>query len=352
MKQLLQIDKMSREEWTQGCASFACDNIYQAWDYGEAHNVGSCREVSRAALIYNGKPVVMAQFQIKRLPVAGIGVAEAHWGPLWHFEAGSTGESHLIEFVGGIREEFSVHRGLNLRFEVRGVANKEQNDRMASILTDQGFRLKSDMRAYRTVILDLTQSLDQLRSSLNGKWRNALNKAEKAGLEAECGSTAQHFERFLKIYEEMWAQKRFPTGINMEAIRTFHLNADESSKLLIWNIRDGGCDVASGVFSAMGDTMLYFLGATSPHMRKDSNPGYLIQWLNLRRAIEIGLHYYDVGGLTDLPDSGVDQFKIRMGGSRVVFPGWFEAATTSWSHRAYFLFENGFRTARSLISRE
>ena len=257
----------------------------------------------------------------------------------------------MIEFFEGIQEEYSVKSGLNLRLEIRGVANKEQNDRIASILTSHGFRLKSGLRPYRTIILDLTQSLDQLRSNLNGKWRNALNKAERTGLEAECGSTAQHFERFLKIYEEMWAQKRFPTGVNMKAIHAFHLNAIESNKLLIWIIRDGEQDVAAGVFSAMGDTMLYFLGATSPHMRKDSNSGYLIQWLNLRKAIELGLHYYDLGGLTDLPDSGVDQFKIRMGGSRVVFPGWFEAPTTSWFHKAFPIFESGFRKARSLMTR-
>jgi lipid II:glycine glycyltransferase (peptidoglycan interpeptide bridge formation enzyme) len=135
----------------------------------------------------------------------------------------------------------------------------------------------------------------------------------------------------------------------MEAVRAFHLNAIESNKFFIWIISDGGHDVAAGVFSAMGDTMLYFLGATSPHMRKDSNPGYLIQWLNLRKAIELGLHYYDLGGLTDLPDSGVDQFKNRMGGSRVVFPGWFEAPITLWSHRAFPLFEKGFHAARSLM---
>jgi hypothetical protein len=351
MKHLLQIDGMSREEWTQGCASFACNNLYQTWDYGEAHSVGRFREVSRAALTINGKPVVMTQVQIKRLPVAGIGVAEAYWGPLWHSEVGIAGESYLIEFFEGIQEEYSVKSGLNLRLEIRGVANKEQNDRIASILTSHGFRLKSGLRPYRTIILDLTQSLDQLRSNLNGKWRNALNKAERTGLEAECGSTAQHFERFLKIYEEMWAQKRFPTGVNMKAIHAFHLNAIESNKLLIWIIRDGEQDVAAGVFSAMGDTMLYFLGATSPHMRKDSNSGYLIQWLNLRKAIELGLHYYDLGGLTDLPDSGVDQFKIRMGGSRGVFPGWFEAPTTSWFHKAFPIFESGFRKARSLMTR-
>lgn len=352
MKYLIQIDEMNREEWTQGCASFNCNNLYQSWDYGETHSVGRFRKVSRAALLSNGVPVVMAQFQLKRLLIAGIGVAETHWGPLWHSDMGKAGESFLIDFIEGIQKEYSIKRGLNLRLEIRGMPNEEQNHRIASILRDHGYRLNTGMRPYRTIILDLTQSLDQLRASLNGKWRNALNKAEKAGLDAQCGSTAQHFERFLKIYEEMWTQKRFPTGICMEAIRAFHQNTIESNKFFIWNISDGSRDVAAGVFSALGDTMLYFLGATSPHMRKDSNPGYLIQWLNLRKAIEMGLHYYDLGGLTDLPDSGVDQFKIKMGGSRIVFPGWFEAPIMSWSHKAFPFFENGFHKARSLITRK
>lgn len=349
MEPLLKIDSIDREEWTDGCALFASNNLYQAWDYGEAHALGRFRGISRAALIKNGKPVVMAQFRLKRLPFPGIGVAHAQWGPLWHSEIGTAGESHLIEFLQGIQEEYSLKRGLNLRLEVRGLTGREQNERIGNILTGGGFTLKRDLRPYRTIVLDLTQTLDQLRASLHGKWRNALNKAERAGLEAECGSTERHLDRFFQIYEEMWAQKRFPTGVRMDAVRRFHLNAADSGKFLIWIIRDGGQDVAAGVFSALGDTMLYFLGATSPNMRKDSNPGYLIQWLNIQRAIELDLRYYDLGGLTDLPDSGVDLFKIRMGGTRVVFPGWFDAPITSWSHKAFPFFESTFQKARGLV---
>jgi lipid II:glycine glycyltransferase (peptidoglycan interpeptide bridge formation enzyme) len=350
MSNKLLVDGMGREEWTRGCAAFVANNIYQAWDYGESHNEGKLREVSRAALMRDGNPVVMAQFQIKRLPIGGIGIADTNWGPLWHFESGAEGEACLTEFLEGIQEFYCVQKGLQLRFEIHGVADKDQNDRIVDILTKRGFIFKEDMRAYRTILLDLTPGLDRLRASFHGKWRNALNKAERAGLEAECGSTAQHFERFLQLYTEMWAQKRFPTGVHMDAVQAFHMNAAESDKLLIWIIRDQGVDVAAGVFSALGNTMLYFLGATSPRMRRDSNPGYLIQWLNLQKAIELGLRYYDLGGLTDLPDSGVDQFKIRMGGVRVMFPGWFEAPTANWSYKALSKFENGFRTARSLIT--
>lgn len=349
MEHLLQIDGMSREEWTQGCALFASNNLYQAWDYGEAHCAGRFRAVSRAALIDNGRPMAMAQFQIKRLPVAGLGVAESYWGPLWQFDDGKTNPKHLAEFVKGILEEYCIKRGLNLRLGVRAGMSKEQTEIIANVLAAHGFALNMSIRTYRTIILDITGGLDQLRASLHGKWRNALNKAERAGLEADCGSSAQHFDRFLKIYEEMWAQKRFPTGVRMEAVRTFHMNAIDSSKLLIWIIRDGGQDVAAGVFSALGDTVLYFLGATSPNMRKDSNPGYLIQWLNIQKAIGLGLRYYDLGGLTDLPDSGVDQFKIRMGGWRVEFPGWFEAPVTSWSHKVFPFLENTFQKARGLL---
>jgi hypothetical protein len=350
MNRRFQVDGFSREQWTQWCASFPGNNLYQAWDYAEAHSDGPCREVSRAVLFQDDAPVALAQFRIKRLPIAALGVAEANWGPLWHAGTEAIAEEQLGEFLEAIREEYGG-RGLDVRLEIPGAVDGMQPDRVASILSAHGFQARPDQRAYRTVVLDLTQGLDKLRSNLNAKWRNSLNNAEKAGLQAECGSTLDHFDRFLQLYNEMWERKKFPTGVRMDAIRAFQASAPEGARLLVWIVQDQGSDIAAGVFWALGNTMHYFLGATSPRIRKNTNPGYLLQWLNVRKAIELGLRCYDLGGLTDLPDSGVDLFKVRMGGSRIVFPGWFEASASSWSSKVYAALEKGFRTARGLASR-
>jgi lipid II:glycine glycyltransferase (peptidoglycan interpeptide bridge formation enzyme) len=290
----------------------------------------------------------MAQFRLKRLPFLQAGVAEANWGPLW---TPAAGVESLGEFLRHIRREYCERRGLDVRLELPADLGVDGGSQMTETLESCGFRHKPSERAYRTTVLDLSLGLDKLRANLNGKWRNCLNTAEKAGLRAECGVSTEHFDRFLKVYDQMWSQKRFGSGVRMDAIRAFQQTACASCKFLIWILQDHDVDVAAGVFSALGNTMLYFLGATSPSARKGSNPGYLMQWLTLQKAVEMGLRYYDLGGLTDLPESGVDLYKNRMGGSRVVYPGWFQASVSSFSSKIYVGIETSARTVRDWSAR-
>ena len=270
--------------------------------------------------------MVMAQFRIARIPIIGIGVATAEWGPLWHYdEDPSLAEDHLGEFLSEVRAEYGVKRGLQIRFDPRSTFSKEQDARLAQVFEKNGFKINPQIRKYRTIILDMSLDLDVLHANLHSKWRKELRDSEKAGLEAEFGSSVELFDRFRRIYDEMWTKKTFVTGVRMPAIRKTQSIANPSESFLIWLIRYQEKDIGAGVFIAMGNTMLYFLAATSPKSRQKINPGYSIMWASVRKAKEMGLKWYDLGGLTDLPDSGVDKFKTRMNGTYIMFPGRFEA---------------------------
>lgn len=319
------VDKFTAQEWTTYGKLFTGNNIYQTWSYGEAHSQGWLYSVSRAVLFQGDRPMVMAQFRIAKIPCIGIGIATADWGPLWHYDDNrSSAEDYLSEFLSEVRNEYGVKRGLQVRFDPRSTFIKDQDARLSQIFEQQRFFANPNVRPYRTIILDLEQDLDVLRKNLHGDWRKHLVRAERPGLLVEFGSSVELFDRFRKIYDEMWGKKTFETGVNYNARRRMQNIAPEDELVMIWLFRHGEQDIGAGGFSALGNTMLSFLAATSPNAPKHANSGYLMHWLGVCKAKELGLRWHDLGGVTDIPGNEIDKFKKRMNGTYVMFPGRFE----------------------------
>lgn len=197
MSNLLMADEFTKEEWTKYGATFSCNNIYQTWSYGEAHSQGLVYSVSRAILFQGDHPLVMAQFRIARIPLIGIGVATAVWGPLWrNDEDPSSAEDHLSEFLSEVRAEYGVKRGLQIRFDPRSTFSKEQDARLAKIFEQQGFYVNPNIRKYRTIVLDLSLDLDVLHANLHSKWRKELRDSEGEDSKRSSGRLSSYLIAF------------------------------------------------------------------------------------------------------------------------------------------------------------
>src|SRR5690606_1466555 len=93
-------------------------------------------------------------------------------GPLW-FD-GFGGPAQFSAFTEALNAAFPRRIGRRRRF----IPEFEHAGEIA------GFK-KSASLPYQTIWLDLCQSEEDLRAGLKSKWRNALRKAEKAGLHIE-----------------------------------------------------------------------------------------------------------------------------------------------------------------------
>ena len=162
----------------------------------------------------------MAAFRIKRLPLIGGGVAEVDWGPVFHVDQDFTED--LTEFLTNVHDVYHREKGLEVRFTPRGTLSVEKIKQLADVMEKCGFRFNPNVRAYRTSILDVSRDLATIRKQLAQKWRNRLNAAERAGLMLETNSSPPMFDRFYKIYQEMWSEKRFRTGVRLPVIRKIH----------------------------------------------------------------------------------------------------------------------------------
>ena len=84
-------------------------------------------------------------------------------------------------------------------------------------------------------------------------------------------------------------------------------------------------------------------------MRSDSRPGYLLQWLHIQKAKELGMRWYDLGGYND-DNQAIARFKKRTGGLQIVYPGQYEAVPKGSTLKVLEVCEKAFRKTRCILT--
>ncbi len=343
-RQYLVTDEWTREKWALLSSQFSNKSIYQVWEYADLHSVGAFRSVLRAGLVDGKDIVALAQMRVKSLPGIPSSVAELEWGPLYN------NATLLSNFLEQLRVKVVEELGWELRIHPRSTFNLDEDKRLRQILEEAGYLFQPDVRPYQTVVLNLKPDLDILYGGLRGSWRRHHRKAEATGLVIDHGNSVEYFDRFQKVYGEMWGSKQFITGVRHPIIRQLMetLKTDEQLSVAIATLE--GRDVGASVCATVGNTMYYFLGASSPGLREGCQPGYLLHWDNVRMAKEEGFEWYDLGGIVDTGE-GVNRFKRGMGATEIVFPGCFVAGADRFSARLYHSVEDTFRVIRHWMTK-
>jgi lipid II:glycine glycyltransferase (peptidoglycan interpeptide bridge formation enzyme) len=170
---------------------------------------------------------------------------------------------------------------------------------------------------YRTLIVDLSPSIEDLRKKLDKKWRNQLSAAEKNELKVLDGHGGDRcgylYRTFCLIYNQMRRRKTFETEVDVEEFGRIQQDLAESHRMRVLICEDKGVPVAGLVASAMGDSAIYLLGATSDEGLK-SKGAYLLQWTLIKWLKECGFKWYDLGGIDPEKNPGVYHFKRGLSG--------------------------------------
>lgn len=348
------IDNFDQSDWALWLASFPDANIYQTWDYGRLHSAGTLRKVSRMVMLDGDRPAAMIQLRLKGFGSLVPGVAEGDYGPVWNGRPGIANPDVLRTFLAKVVDEFGVRRRFQLRIRAQHTFSEQTAAALRIAFEDAGFTQNAAVRAYHTVVIDLSQTVEAIRKDLHQKWRNQLNGAERSDLTVERGKSADLFDRFCVIYDRMWAKKKFPTGVRIPLIRAIMDQSKESDRFIVTVVSDEKSgpkqDVGATVCAPVGDTLLYFLGATEPELRANTRPGYLMQWLHITLAKEMGFRYYDAGGYNEQDGPEIAQFKLRMGGQPIIYPGQYDAVPNITAMRRYEFMESTFRNLRRRLA--
>lgn len=304
-----EVDTVDAAEWYRQTSTFADANIYQTWQDG----VGPERfaDVSRLLVLRGGDVVGGAEVRLFTLPFIGRGIAYIRWGPLWRRGAGRPDTDVFRQTVRAVRNELVGRRDLVLRLLPRLFV--EDDLPLVGILEEEGFAQVAHAPLERTLVMDLAPGMDELRQGMLKKWRNALSKAERAGLTVVTGTGAELFDEFAILYAQLLQRKRFEPTADIDKHRRIQACLPEPMKMGAVIARHQGDACAGAIYSAMGDTALYLFGATN-EMGMKTCASYLVQWELLRHLKERGLKRYDLHGINPESNPGTYTFKKGLAG--------------------------------------
>ncbi|MGD1108540.1 MAG: peptidoglycan bridge formation glycyltransferase FemA/FemB family protein [Terracidiphilus sp.] len=286
-------------------------NIYQTAAYGEVRwGKGS---LSRLVLRRNGEVAAIAQLRIIRPTPMKFGMAYLRWGPLWERRGCSLDPEVPPRMARAIEDEYLRTRKLFVRILPNAFAGSPRAEVFQSAFSDFSSETQEQCDAYRTFLVDITPAPEELRSGLDAKWRNKLKQSEKNHLTVISGNGSEDFRAFCNIYSQMRKRKTFETSVNPEEFLRIQDALPESQRLRVLVCQDKDVPVASIVVSAMGDSAIYLLGATSD-AGLNTKGAYFLQWTMICWLRERGIKTYDLGGIDPEANPGVYYFKRGLSG--------------------------------------
>jgi hypothetical protein len=315
----VEVDRVSREEWALILEQFHDATIYQSFSYG---NVRWGEEnVSRLVLKLDGEAVGLAQLRIFRPKWLKFGIAYLAWGPLTERRGYGMSREVALRMARCLLAEYSRKRKLHLCVVPNAFAGSARAASMES-----GFRqftrgLIFRNKPYRTCVLDLSPSLEDLRKGFDRKWRNQLTRAVKNNLNVVAGSENDEFGKFCSIYAQMRKRKAFKTNVDIADFCKTQKDLGPSQRMRVFLCEESGVPVAGLVASILGGTAIYMLGATTETGLR-LKASYLLQWELIRWLKENGIRWYDLGGIDPENNPGVYHFKKGLSGVEVtqVYP--------------------------------
>ncbi len=310
----VEVDRATSAEWSRMIDLFNDANIYQTSAYGGVR--WGEKNLSRLVLKRDGEVLGIAQLRIIRPTPLKFGMAYLRWGPLWERRGRPLDPEVPTRMARAIEDEYLDKRKLFLRVLPNAFSGASRATTMQAAFCRFTPEPLDSGNTYRTFVLDLSPPLDELRKGLDRKWRNMLSGAEKNELQVVAGSGGAEYCTFREIYNQLRKRKTFETTVDVDEFRLIQETLAESQRMRVLICRDKGIPVAGLVASAIGDSAIYLLGATSDDGLK-SKGAYLLQWTLIQWLKENGVRWYDLGGIDPDGNPGVYHFKRGKSGEDI-----------------------------------
>lgn len=295
-------NELPQRGWQALSAQAGKSALQQGWAYGEALRAGG-GDVRRAvAYARDGRPAALAQIVRRRL-LDGFGTAFLLRGPVWLDETARA--AHEPALLDALRR--SLPRTALVWMPERAGPLARLHGRWPV------------MSAYSTAWLGLGRELAEIRAGLHGKWRNALVRAETAGLEVDNCRGGSLVTWFLRE-NERHRRKAGYQGPRPAFLRTLVQAAEEARELLLLIAREGAEPMAGVLVVIHGGAATYELGYTSPRGR-ELRAHHLLLWRAVERLSARGARWLDLGGVATDTAPGIARFKLGMGGEVATLAG-------------------------------
>lgn len=279
------------------CVEVTLNNIPQDLIYGRIKSAIECDELNRYK-IYNpdGQFIGVLQALIKKR--YGIKYAvRVNRGPIM------VKDYNTPDIIFQIMEQFKKMMGLLPVFYAPNIEFSPYNMHLAC-----SYKWKCWNRfGYSSGMVDLEDSVKELRKKLESKWRNQLVSAEKRGLSVINDSV--RYKEFLEIYIDDQQKKEY-VGIPKEILESL-FELEDSPLDIYYVVNEKNNILAFDIIYRQRKTAHYLVGWNSSEGRK----WYLNNLLLYHAVISLkekGISQFDLGGINYIDTEDIARFKDGM----------------------------------------
>lgn len=299
-----------RADWDAALKASAAA-YQQDWAYGEAlAGAGASTQVHRAR-ITRPDGSLLALAQIVARPAAMIArFALCTLGPVWIGDVSAD-------------DKRAAYRALKAALPLpRPRILVVTPDEVMSAETGLAGRTRV-MTGDATVRVDLLSDAEVMRAQLDGKWRNALAKAEKSALKVERVGSKPGQYRWLLDAESKQRERRGYRALPPELTEAWQAaklagaphdkSADKSGGVLAFRADLDRSACAGMLFLLHGARATYHIGWSNEDGRANAAHNLLL-WTAMLDLKARGLRVLDLGGVNTQSGAGIARFKLGTGG--------------------------------------
>jgi hypothetical protein len=309
--------------WPELLDGFADANLFQTVPFCSIKSPRS--RVERFLMSKDSKMMAAALVRVISVPWPGVGCAYVRWGPLWRRTQAPPDLEVWRQAIRGLRAEYVLKRNMWLR--LLPMLTDADDPAFVSAMNEEGFVPGGTGPRQRTMLIDLTPPLEQLRKGLDQKWRNHLNRGERNGLEIVEGTEDRLIEQFLVPYQEMISRKGLSEPGDIQSFRAIQRALPERQKMRVFLASSEGEVCTGAIASLLGERGIYHFGATGNKGMK-TKAAYVLQWRIMQWLKQRNCTTYDLHGVNRASNPGVYEFKSGLcgkNGKEVTFVGSFDS---------------------------
>ena len=299
--------EFSRCDWTALAVKSPEFNLMQSWSYGQAKSIVEPWNVVRGVILMGNIEIGIAQVLVRLGPFGVGGLAWLNRGPLTFVNNQDYNENYKNSLV-AIKAHFSDKNGYYLRI-APSIFEEDFN-----FFSQKGTGLEPTLTlGWASARLDLLKSEKKLRSTLHGKWRNSLCRAESYNIKVVKGIDSMLFKIFLEGYREHLKSSGKYSGLSEKFLCVYNDIQMDTEKVEILLAFIEGRLVGGVCIAKYGNFAEYLLGYNNEIGRKN-NAGQLLLWNAICSLKKENFQTFDLGGMDpNRTPSGILRFKKRVG---------------------------------------
>ncbi|NCC21268.1 MAG: GNAT family N-acetyltransferase [Alphaproteobacteria bacterium] len=232
-------------------------------------------------------------------------------GPLWLPGYGS--DSHRESFFAEFGHQFPRRPGRKRRI----IPEWSESPQACESMARTGFT-RRPRPGYQTFWIDLRPPEESLRKAMRQKWRNSLNKAEKAGIEVVWETKAANISDIISVYKLDRSERRYG-GASPDFVQNLAGEYQKTRGLMVGRALWNGNFCSAIILLCHGRAATYQLGWNSASGREVSANALLL-WKGCEKLKARGIDDLDLGGFNEEAE-GLRRFKAGLGGTEISLAG-------------------------------